>query len=96
MILRLILYLFILSSLQNVYAVSGLKRRKSKKPKSGIKQRVKSVQKKRLHLPSKKKVLQQKKNPSFDLESSQDQKSTSSIVKIDDKLSIKFPSIKKE
>ncbi|PCJ17922.1 MAG: hypothetical protein COB02_12710 [Candidatus Cloacimonadota bacterium] len=72
-----------------------MKRKKANKAKTQIKQRVKSVQKKRLQLPSKKKILKQKQNPSFDLLSSQNKTITSSIVKIDDKLSIKFPQFRK-
>lgn len=94
MINRLILFLFVVSSFHSIDA-AGLKRKKSRKRKPGIKQRVKSIQKKRLQLPSKNKLPSQKKNPTFDLISAKDKKTTSSVVKIDKTLSIKFPSVKK-
>ncbi|MCO4781236.1 MAG: hypothetical protein KC646_02855 [Candidatus Cloacimonetes bacterium] len=93
MVIRFFLLLFVLSF--HSPDAANLKRKKSKRRPKAVKQRVKSVQKKRLQLPSKNKLPSQKKNPTFDLISAKDKKSTSSVVEIDKNLKIKFPTMKK-
>lgn len=94
MIIRFFIFLFVLGALHIIDA-ANIKRKKLNRRTSGVKQKIKSIQKKRLQLPNTNKLPAPKKNPTFDLISSKDKKSTSSVVKIDNQLSIKFPTLKK-